>query len=228
MIRNCRVVKKTFILSVLLGSLAGWARPNPPTTIDSAGNFRHLLDYVIVEINGESQLIKAGGEVTVIYGDQFLVKSAFLNDKNLKVGVVNVVGFPNAKKGGSEDRGVIINTATDLLKNYSEAKEGKVYAITSESGKKFHGSVFIKILEPSLKYATVRINDKEKILRDGEVLKIKKSDLFKVTQVETNVQDPKTVSFQIFEQKTSGQSLFEIRFTRESRVFARIPLKIEE
>jgi hypothetical protein len=223
---TARVIKiNVFMVLGLL--LISWARPNSPTKVALSSSYDHKLDYIIVKINDVTHVVRASQEVSLIRGDTLLVKSASLNNKSSKVGVVNLVGYRHPVHGGSEDRGYKIDSAKNLDKKYSENGADKIYAVTAISSREFHGSIYIKVIEPALKYAVIGINGEDHVLRDGESLDINRSDMVKVKKVETNVDDNVTVNFQIFEQQTKDGSFHEIRFTRSGQMFARIPLKIK-
>ncbi len=220
--------KKVIIISLLSLIQISWARPNLPTKIQESSSHEQKLDYVIVKINGESHVVRASQEIAVIRGDSMVVQSAALNKKDSRVGVVNFVGYRHPVHGGAEDRGYKIDTAKSLDTKYSEGEAGKIYAITATSRRELHGAVFVKILNPTLRYAVININGNDVVMHDGESLDVKKTDLVKVSKVETNVSDHSSINFQIFEQQAKDGSKFEIRFSRGGYLFARIPLKIKE
>jgi hypothetical protein len=221
-------LNKLWVFSLLGILCSAWARPGSPTQIKQSDEYNRRLDYVMVEVNGEPRIIRAGGELAVVRGDKVEVKQAQLVDKDIKIEVVNVVGYANAKRGGSEDRNMVINTGTQLAKRFSENGGDQVYAVTAVSRGEFHGAVYIRMVEPTLRYAVISVNGDNRVLRDGEKMTINRNDMVKVARVESNVADDKEIEFQIFEHAEKGRSDFEIRFTRGEQIFARIPLVVTE
>lgn len=221
-----------FLLTLLLG---GWVRPQLPTSARPVPQAKARLDYVTIEVRGETKVVRAGEELALVVGDVFTVRDAFLVDKTQRPGEVNVLGFSHGQRKvrASEDRGQAIDTAGALLKvRWSEGGQGQVYAIATQTGNELHGTVFVRLLEPVLRYAEVSINGKPRTMRDGEALSLRRSDKLKVHRVVTNLQDDAGVVFQIVEQVAAGggppvePGRYEIRFLRSGRRFASIPLKV--
>src|SRR5690606_2510507 len=131
-----------------------------------------------------------------------------------------------------EDRGFEVDTASDLIKGWSVEKKGERFRIKTFTGATDHGEAFIRLTDPQLRYAEVKVNDKLVIFRDGEVVRVKSSDEVKVEKVITNIEnDTKEVGFQIVPARENpevlGTKFYEIRFLRGDQVFARIPLQVE-
>lgn len=215
------------VISIAL-SLA-WVRPALPAHASKeVVEPGQQLDYVIVEVNGQPRLVKAGGELAVLRGDHLKIRSAALVDKSLAAKEVNLFGYQSPSRRG-EDRGYEFTTM-DLKARHSEAQDGDVFAMLVSTNKVLHGAVYLRLINPVLRYAEVSINGKNRVLRDGEPLTVKNTDLVKVERVVTNLAKNDDVLFQIAPVKTSASAAatdFEIRFQRGGTDFARIPLKIE-
>ncbi len=192
------------------------------------------LEYITVEVNGALKKVAVNRELAVVEGDQLLIKSAILYDPRISAANVNLVGFVSPiVKRSAEDRGVKISTSTDLMKKWSVDPEGELYRVEAFTGKHKHGQVFLRVLKPVLKYVEVLINGEPKILREGEFLTVKATDTFKVKSVKSNIEnDHEEVSFQMVpmapELELSGKKFYEIRFTRNKKVFAKISMQIVE
>jgi hypothetical protein len=64
--------------------------------------------------------------------------------------IVNFKGFVgNWKNNTGEDRGYLINTASDLLERYSIHSERMVYNIIASHGRSVVGKMLVKITKPS-------------------------------------------------------------------------------
>ncbi len=224
-----RPVPMGLVISVAL-SLA-WVRPAaPPNSPKPTSEAGQQLDYVIVEVNGQPRLVKAGGELPVLRGDHLKIKEAALAGKAEGPKEVNLVGYQSPSPKG-EDRGYDFTTM-DLKARHSEDQKGDVYALQVATKKVLHGTVYIRLMNPVLRYAEVSINGTNKVLRDGESLAVKATDLVKVERVVTNLEKTDDVLFQIAPasaKATAGkpEGDYEIRFQRGGTDFARIPLKIE-
>ncbi len=225
-----RPVPMGLVISVAL-SLA-WVRPAaPPNSPKPTPEASQRLDYVIVEVNGQPRLVKAGGELPVLRGDHLKIKKAALVGIATEPKEVNLVGYQSPGPKG-EDRGYEFTTM-DLKARHSEDQKGDVYALQAATKKILHGTVYLKLMNPVLRYAEVSINGTKKVLRDGESLAVKATDLVKVERVVTNLEKTDDVLFQIApafgRRPLAGrpEGDYEIRFQRGGTDFARIPLKIE-
>jgi hypothetical protein len=206
-------------------ALGGWTRPKGPSSAaPQSGGAR--LDYVLFHVNGKPRLVKAGEELVVVKGDTVEVKDAERVARG-PIAEVNVVGFsttthPNKKAPGDE-RGVPFKT-TELGVRHSEGAKGEVFAVTAGDKKRLAGVVYLRVTPPVLRYAEISVNGERRVLRDGEPLTAKASDMVKVETVKTNLEGTSDVIFQIVPQKGD---LYEIRFQRGGETFARIPLTLE-
>jgi len=192
------------------------------------------LEYVTMEVNGQLQKVSADQELAVVMGDEVIIKSAMLYDPQVSVSNVNLVGFvPRAEKRPAEDRGFKIRTSRDLLKKWSIGERGDLFKIEAFTGKDKHGNVFLRVLKPVLKYVEVSINGVSKLVREGDLLTVKAADKFKVKNVVSNIEnDREAVSFQVIqinpELDLSGRKFYELRFTRNKKVFAKVSMQVVE
>lgn len=222
-----RLGPAALVISVAL-SLA-WVRPAaPPNSPKPTSEAGQRLDYVIVEVNGAPRLVKAGAELPVLRGDRLKIREAALANKDLEPREVNLVGYQSPSPKG-EDRGYEFSTS-DLKPRHSEDQKGDVYALQVTSKKVLHGTVYLKLMNPVLRYAEVSINGQRRVLRDGESLSVKAKDLVKVERVVTNLEKNDDVLFQIapVTPTPNSRSNYEILFQRGGAEFARIPLQIEQ
>lgn len=190
------------------------------------------LEFFVVDINGKPQKVKNGDELVVVTGDVIEVKEAVLRDPNRKVESVNLVGFQSlqaTRKG--EDRGFAVRTDRDLLKHWSIGKRGDLYKISATSGLNTHGEAYLRLIAPKIKFAELTVNGKKRLIREGELLRLKKTDQISINDVRTNIEDDREkVDFQIVtidDLALPGVKLFEIKFSRAGSIFARIPMQVE-
>jgi len=222
---------KWLILCVVCGVTTGALAVEPSKILEKS---RSSLEYVTLEVNGQPQKVAADKELVVVSGDEVIIKSAVLFDPKVSASNVNLVGFiPNSEKRPAEDRGFKIHTSRDLLKKWAINEEGNLYRIEAFSGNEKHGSAFLRVLKPVLKYVEVSVNGEQKLIREGDLLTVKASDNFKVKNVVSNIEnDREAVSFQVIqvnpELDLSGRKFYELRFSRNKRIFAKIPMQVVE
>ena len=193
------------------------------------------LDYLIVEHNGENKLLKNKETLSYIRGDELKIKAAKLREGEYQPSEVNLVGFRHPiKPGNRNDLGFLIDTSKTLdKKQWAVDEKGEVFFIAAASKKLLHGYAFLRRLEPALEYVDIKVNDKQRVMREGETLKLGAADLFKVGRVVTNIKNMDHITFQVVElgkdKRASLKSLeyYEIRFKHRSHVFAKIPLHVE-
>lgn len=190
------------------------------------------LDYVMVTVNGRPRVVKAGDEFAVVRGDKVMIKEAALVGRGA-IREVNVIGYQRQGARNNDDRGAAFSTK-DLSPRFSEGESGSVYAVVASARKAMHGLVYLRVIDPVLRYAEVSINGQKRILRDGEPLKANAKDLVKVEKVDTNLEGVDDVVFQIVPAESTqapkakaSAALYEIRFLRGGQAFARIPLTLE-
>ncbi|MCL1889382.1 MAG: M14/M99 family metallopeptidase [Desulfovibrionaceae bacterium] len=124
----------------------------------------------LVELNGLPLVVKPGEELVVPPGARVLLvdiqSSAPLPPRT----VMNLRGYiapRNARFNTGEDRGGLVDTAKDLLPAFSENKDGEIYRLNAELGKKILGSCSIRLSQPTLASVTVRIAGETRILPLG-------------------------------------------------------------
>jgi len=219
-------VKSRFLFLAAIASCTqlAWVRPELLTKAKPAVDSGRL-DYFVLKINGQSVRLKDGQEVSVMRGDELEVAEAKLISPEVAVKQVDIIGFKSPSKIVGEDRGVRFRT--DRLSSwYSEGRRGEVWSILATSQDILHGAAFIRVIDPSLRYAEIRINQQLKIVRPGDEVTVKASDQFKVDRVVTNLGDDASVKVRFANQSVDGK--YEIRFERDRRVFAVIPVTVTE
>ncbi len=187
---------------------------------------------VQVDLNGEVINVHSGEELVVVAGDEFRIKDAVFSDPRVKADYVNLIGYSKVE-GNVDDRGVMIRSDRDLDRSWATDQRGSTYRIKVAYQRRHHLEISLRIVQPELRYVAMQINGATKVLRPGEVTKVKASDVFKVTEIATNVEnDSKNVDYRVRkhnDQSTDKESIgtYELQFLRRGRVFARLPLQIE-
>ena len=230
MLRKLRLPRRPWSLLVALAAFAtvAWVRPAVPTTAKPATAFGQQLDYVIVAVNGEPHLVHDGDELPVVRGDMIVVRDAVLRDPKLVPRSVRLVGAHHGPHG--DDRGLPFTTEQLRVRD-SENKQGQTFAVLALTKGTLHGAVFLRVVEPELRYAEIQVNGRSRVLRDGEPLEVKATDQVKVSKVVTNLQSTDGVLFRIdkpVHPDKDAPAEYEIRFTRAGQPFASIPLKVTD
>lgn len=221
------LLSRTLLGLMLLFCVAGrsWVSATQYSPRQRYAEAAQQLDYLVVEVNGERRLVSAGTQVELVRGDKLKVTAAMLKDRQQQAQYVNIVGFKNPPDNG-KDSGYVVNTDKQLLPYFSQRGEGRVYAIVVGSGTKVHGEVFFRLLDPQLRYAVLRVNDsKSLVLRDGEPVQVGLDDRLQISNVSVNFTPRKGLTFDIY-RDSSVAVAHEIRFARDDKIFARIPLQI--
>jgi hypothetical protein len=223
-------------LWLLVLPLIGWTLPGSYKAYDVVpARSLASLSHVVVEVNGQRVLVNSGDLFTVVQGDSVLIVNAIMTDRRILPEHVNLIGFSADKSKLSEDRGVAFSTAKGFEPEWTVDDGKSIYAIAVTTKKRLHGAIFMKIAKPQLKFVDVLVNEKVRVMREGEVLVLGAKDKIQVQKVVTNLEKNEDVNFEII--KTGNNELekthlrqataYEIRFSRQGQVFAKIPMLIE-
>lgn len=219
---------------LLLAALQlAWDLPAAYRTLATPAEEGALLDYVVIAVNGRMKKVSRGAELDFVRGDILKVINVSLKDPTRKINLVQIDGFKKAD-GSVEAREQLIDTSYDLIqKDDAVDPDGAVYALLTRTRGIVHGAVFLRRTEPTLGYIDVLINGKTRVMREGEGLHVKKSDHFKIVKFVTNIRENKDITFTvlpILEAKTKTHIAlqnYQIVFRRKNRIFAKIPLTVE-
>ena len=226
----------SLILFIFLSNplVAGGKIPAYYKDYKEAQVFGEKLDYVVLSVNNDSQVIRSGNEFQLIKGSQFVIKDAVLKDQEIRPRTVNLVGY-RGPEDGADDRGFLVDsTKIESSWSVTDGYKEKTYVIIVYSGKVIHGTISVKVIDPQLEYADILVNDEKTVMREGEVLKVKASDRFKVQKVVTNIKYNMGIRFQIrpsIEPMKVGQENHEnldIIFSYKEYIFAKIPIYVEK
>ena len=230
---------RTFSFMLSLFICLGFKIPEYYKNMPEPDEPGQVLDYYIVERNGERISLSKDKELSFVRGDILKIISAVLKRGGAQIGEVNVVGFRGKHAGeGRDDLGEEIDTSSTLDSKYWAVNpEGTLYAVISATNGRKHGIAFLKRTEPRLKYVDIRLNDKIRVMREGQVIRMKADDTFKVEKVVTNLKNLDQVRFKLVKVKKPDQKklkkllgnsdAYELIFQHRSYVFASIPMLVE-
>lgn len=188
---------------------------------------------LVVEVNGISNVYTGKDPIVIVKGDKLKLLSAKTTSGAEAIELINLVGFANSKRAG-DDRQIEIDTERDLLDRFAMGASKDLYRIVAMNKGQPVGESLLKVLEPKLSHAVLTLNGNRSVWREGEMIRVKASDKVKVEKVVTNLgEKSKDVLFKIVPLKVSGAEdfggfkLYEIRFQKGQKVFAKIPMQVD-
>jgi hypothetical protein len=234
---GCKRKILDFVVTAIAAvSSIGWTLPGTYKSMEQApSGAPDALSHVVFEVNGERAIVDRDGLLSVVQGDKVTIVEAYLTDRKRVPEHVNLIGFSSDPTKLTEDRGSPFSTLKGFDPKWTVDDDKTVYSIAVTTKKILNGAVFMKIARPTLKFADILVNDSIKVMREGETLVLGATDKVKVKNVVTNLEKNDDVDFEII--KTNDQDLesrhirkataFEIRFSRQGQVFAKIPMLVE-
>jgi len=164
--------------------------------------------YLIVEVNGLRQVLSHGEHLKVIRGDKIKlldVVADWVNTNDLSVNFLGYVG--NKMKNTGEDRGYLINTATDMWTKYSKDGKGLQYPIAINYMNKRIGEIFVDIDEPKLNYIVVKHSQGgQRWYANGDIITVTPKDTLEVIDIKTNINGNIGVKINVFGNDLGNQN----------------------
>lgn len=237
MVQKMRIILSLImVLSlVVLGEAQALSAEAPQQKVSmnpSQGTQQDDLDYALIRAGGDLLMVKNRQTLTVWRGDKLLIQDAVLTNGARRPGIVNIVGYDNPA-GKFDDRGVEIDTGTDLRKHWSVSSRYEIYQIKVMSNRRLNGVIFLQVEDPRLRYAVVSVNERQVVVREGEILTIDESDQVQVRKVVTTLPDSheNDVTFQMVASSASEPSVaesevWELRFFHRGHRFADLPIRV--
>lgn len=154
-------------------------------------NYGKLLNenirYFIIELGGKKLLIDNGSTIEIVEGESIKIIDVIPEINGS--GIVNFKGFVGDWKSNTgEDRGFIINTATDLIKRYAIDNNKRLYEILASKDKQILGKIYVRLIPAKLKYLLMKINNRRyQLLRAGDSILLCHDDRFRVEEFNTNL-----------------------------------------
>ena len=223
---------------LLVGSAAAqYKLPAYYSSFDSSPPADHRLAQLLIEVNGRSRVLRDRETMNFVRGDVLEIKAAFLQGIDRKPEHVNLVGY--RKSGGQYliDTGVPIDTAVYLSEGqltWAADAQGTTFPIVVSTARTINGIVYLRRLDPQVKYVDVRINGAHRVMREGEPLIVGEDDKFKVTKVVTNLDENDDVEVKIVPFPSNPFShirsakYYEVHFVRKKYTFGKMPLLVEQ
>ena len=184
------------------------------------------IDSLVVEVNGERRRVDPTSGLSLVRGDLLTIIDVALKDRSRSLPVVDVIGFRAKSATSKDDRGHVIDTARNLNRFSSLDGQGGRYRIRISDANVIRGEVIMTIEEPRLISMEIEINGQRRTFGPDDRLSISAKDSIQIFDIRTNVRGNENVKYQISNNKPStGRSKKELRFSRDGRVFARVPIE---
>lgn len=157
------------------------------------------LEYFILEVNGQKRLVENHGRVKVVMGDVLQLVDLLGKDIASVDVQVNFIGFVHASgENRGEDRGIPINTATDLMAKYALDPEGTLYRVVALDGNSLVGEMVVELEPPRMHYLVVGNGlSAPAVYSEGARIFVRPHEELRILDVRTNVPANQGVSLQL-------------------------------
>ncbi|MBW1888567.1 MAG: hypothetical protein JRI52_09505, partial [Deltaproteobacteria bacterium] len=144
------------------------------------------IDYYAIQAKGNRLLLASGETLDLVKGDKLKIMDVIPSDQSgIKVNFKGFVG--DWKNNTGEDRGYIVDTATDLMKRYSLDKKGEIYQIIASRKDHVLGRLLVRLAPPRLNYLILKVNNHRHILlRSEERVSLSSDDKICLEEIQTN------------------------------------------
>lgn len=152
----------------------------------------------LVDVNGQRSLVNTGGTLPVIKGDQIRVIDYLSpqGNKGINVNFHGFVGNPRDNQG--EDRGYLVDTARDLMRNWSESGAGNRYSVAAKRGNRVLAEMTVELRDPQVRYLVInRLNGQPEVVLAGASITMRAGEQFVILDVATNVPDGQSPAYHL-------------------------------
>ncbi|MBN1292268.1 MAG: succinylglutamate desuccinylase/aspartoacylase family protein [Candidatus Latescibacteria bacterium] len=148
-----------------------------------------LLSGLEINVADKNVVVSTGDTLHIIEGDVLRIIRAQVEDSTNQEIRCNFVGYIGNKKfNDGDDRGYYINTATELMNNWSVNKSGKLFRIEALHDRTVIGEIYVSLSKPTIEYLIVERDDGTKIaLTPGEVFRCNKGEKFTIVSLVSNI-----------------------------------------
>jgi len=159
------------------------------------------IDYFAIQAKGHRLLLASGETLELVKGDKLKIMDVIPSDlSGIKVNFKGFVG--DWKNNTGEDRGYIVDTATDLMKRYSLDNKGEIYQIIASHEDNILGQLLVRIAPPRLRYLVLKVNGHRHILlRSEERVSLSRDDKICLEEIQTNFYSNSDIHLSINGQK---------------------------
>jgi hypothetical protein len=138
---------------------------------------------------------------------------------------IDLIGYEDLKPSANSDQGKLIDSA-EVINGGVRSKDGtRVHRIKIRGNNAQTVEIPMFIVDPQLLFFDVEINGKKIRLADKQRLSLAPADQIKVLEIGTNVRGNENIKHDLVtKSRADGTPRKEIRFSRGSKIFARIPI----
>lgn len=150
----------------------------------------------LVKINGRQYFFDNESRVRLVLGDHLEVVDVLLPRSFTSRVKVNVKGFiSNPKNNTGEDRGAVLDTASDLLRRHSVNRQGRHYLVLVQAENRLIGRLHLLLEPPELFYLAVCVDGEEKHwYQSGETISVRREQTLQVMDIQANIPAGETLS----------------------------------
>ncbi len=156
---------------------------------------RSPILYFLLEVEGQRRVLADGENLRVVRGDNITLVDLLSNLPTQRDLQVNFKGYvpPGRNANLGEDRGYVINTATDLITRYSQcrgdrAKSLECYRVVASQSGRTLGSINVEVTPARLDYMVLRRKGGPKMVyHNGETVRATPGESLEVVDLKTNV-----------------------------------------
>ncbi len=154
---------------------------------DSQAIPKESFNYLVMNVNDDVQVFDRDKDIKLVPGDRIKIIDTVPSTQQDPSVRVNVYGFvPQDKSLKTQDRGVWVDTSTDLIKAYSEDGEGWVYSIRLEQYNEILASFRIVLKKPDLMSIKLECGQDTLNVRNNETIEFHKNQIIRIVNVETS------------------------------------------
>ncbi|MCE5250923.1 M14/M99 family metallopeptidase [bacterium] len=175
--------------------LCGEVNINPGQNETSRANTlsaHPVLNRIEITISGKNMVVSPDDTLHIIRGDVLKIINAQVSgrmDADIRVNFVGFVG-KDKKINDADDRGYEINTATDLMHQWSIDKSGELFRIEALYSRNVIGTVYVLLYEPEIEYLIIELENGQKLaLSPGSVFHCEMNEKLTVLSIVSNIHD---------------------------------------
>lgn len=155
------------------------------------------IDSFVVETNGRRYLLSNNETFELVRGEKMKIIDVL--PSGISGITVNFKGFVGDRTNNTgEDRGYVIDTASDLMKRYSIDKKGRSYPVIVSRDDRTIGKLIVELIPPKLHFLVLKVNDHRHILlRPDDSISLSIQDVIRMEEIQTNLCDNRDVHLSI-------------------------------
>jgi len=171
------------------------------------------LERIAISVNGKELPARDGETVTVFPHDRVKIKAPSSIH-------VNVVGLHGLSDGNREFRPEMLDRV------YAIGQGNSQFRVDIKLRGKLIGMFTLAEVMPELQGVEVSVNERQRVMRENELMVLRRQDLFKVTRVLTNIPNNEGVEYEVLASTAKDSATHKLRFSLAGKVFGEVPIKV--